>query len=234
MHDLENELKAFEGEEHDESHKQKAIDALKRMESWDVFRDPHEVIFFTLLSVHILTVRCWLFSFASQRCSLIFIIQCYILFLYTKQGIQNYTVARDSFLAHLGSTLWGSMRHIIAPSIADGAYHYYEKVSFQLFFITQEVYMDNPISCYKFCFQYINYQHWPLMQKLRNIRQLPLDLAAVKDSLLTLIVPTQKVMFSQTLYASFSFLLNVYYYLCQVKVLNAQLCNFLSVYKFHI
>ncbi|KMZ70457.1 hypothetical protein ZOSMA_19G00390 [Zostera marina] len=130
MHDLENELQAFESEEHDESNKQKAIDALKRMESWDLFSNPRD-------------------------------------------GIQNYTVAHDSFLAHLGSTLWGSMRHIVAPSIADGAYHYYEKVSFQLFFITQE--------------------------KLRNIRQLPLDLAAVKESLSTLIVPTQKVMFSQTL-----------------------------------
>lgn len=55
------------------------------------------------------------------------------------QEFQSYTVARDSFLAHLGSTLWGSMRHIIAPSVADGAYHYYEKISFQLFFVTQEV-----------------------------------------------------------------------------------------------
>lgn len=55
------------------------------------------------------------------------------------QEFQNYTVARDTFLAHLGATLWGSMRHIILPSIADGAFHFYEKISFQLFFITQEV-----------------------------------------------------------------------------------------------
>lgn len=57
------------------------------------------------------------------------------------QEFQNYTVAGDTFLAHLGATLWGSMRHIISPSIADGSFHYYEKISFQLFFITQEVIM---------------------------------------------------------------------------------------------
>lgn len=55
------------------------------------------------------------------------------------QDSKNYTVARDTFLAQLGATLWGSMRHIISPSLADGAFHYYEKISFQLFFITQEV-----------------------------------------------------------------------------------------------
>lgn len=55
------------------------------------------------------------------------------------QDYKNYTVARDTFLAHLGATLRGSMRHIISPSLADGAFHYYEKISFQLFFITQEV-----------------------------------------------------------------------------------------------
>lgn len=55
------------------------------------------------------------------------------------QPFQNYTVARDTFLAHLGATLWGSMRHIISPSIADGAYHYYERISFQLFLITPQV-----------------------------------------------------------------------------------------------
>lgn len=58
------------------------------------------------------------------------------------QGSQNYTVARDTFLAHLGATLWGSMRHIISPSLADGAFHFYDKISFQLFFITQEVRKD--------------------------------------------------------------------------------------------
>lgn len=55
------------------------------------------------------------------------------------QDGKNYTVARDTFLAHLGASLWGSLRHIISPSISDGAFHYYEKISFQLFFITQEV-----------------------------------------------------------------------------------------------
>lgn len=58
---------------------------------------------------------------------------------FLEQENHNYSVARDSFLAHLGATLSGSMRHIMAPSIADRAYHYYQKISFQLYFISQEV-----------------------------------------------------------------------------------------------
>lgn len=50
MQDLKNELQSFEGEEHDESHKRKAIDALKRMESWNLFSDAHEVSY-SLLDV---------------------------------------------------------------------------------------------------------------------------------------------------------------------------------------
>ncbi|KAK9283696.1 hypothetical protein L1049_011946 [Liquidambar formosana] len=109
MRDLKSELRSFEGEEYDESHKRKAIEALKRMEKWNLFSDTHE-------------------------------------------EFQNYTVARDTFLAHLGATLWGSMRHIISPSIADGAFHFYERISFQLFFITQE--------------------------KVNHITQLPVDLSS--------------------------------------------------------
>ncbi|KAK1549687.1 hypothetical protein Q3G72_006205 [Acer saccharum] len=127
MQDLKNELKSFEGEEHDENHKTKAIEALKRMENWNLFTDTHE-------------------------------------------EFQNYTVARDTFLAHLGATLWGSMRHIISPSIADGAFHYYETISFQLFFITQE--------------------------KVRNDKQLPVDRKALMDGLSSLLLPSQKPMFS--------------------------------------
>ena len=56
-----------------------------------------------------------------------------------QQEFRNYTVARDTFLAHLGATLWGSMRHVISPSLSDGAFHYYEKISFQFFFVTHEV-----------------------------------------------------------------------------------------------
>ncbi|KAL2330430.1 hypothetical protein Fmac_018011 [Flemingia macrophylla] len=126
MRDLRNELQSFEGEEYDESHKKKAIEALKRMESWNLFSDAYE-------------------------------------------EFQNYTVARDSFLAHLGATLWGSMRHIVSPSIADGAFHYYDKISFQLFFMTQE--------------------------KVRHIKQLPVDMKAIMDGLSSLIVPSQKPMF---------------------------------------
>nr|GLL47875.1 uncharacterized protein LOC109170184 isoform X1 [Ipomoea trifida] len=128
MRDLKNELQSFEGEEYDESHKQKAVDALKRMENWNLFSD-------------------------------------------TQEDFQNYTVARDTFLAHLGATLWGSMRHVISPSLADGAFHYYEKLSFQLFFITEE--------------------------KFRNVKLLPVDLKSIMEGLSMLKLPSQKVMFSQ-------------------------------------
>lgn len=43
MRDLKNELQSFEGEEYDENHKRKAIDALKRMENWNLFSDTYEV-----------------------------------------------------------------------------------------------------------------------------------------------------------------------------------------------
>lgn len=43
MRDLKNELQSFDGEEYDENHKKKAIDALKRMENWNLFSDTHEV-----------------------------------------------------------------------------------------------------------------------------------------------------------------------------------------------
>ncbi|XAR50712.1 hypothetical protein NMG60_11005111 [Bertholletia excelsa] len=128
MRDLKDELQSFEGEEYDESHKRKAIDALKRMENWNLFSDTYE-------------------------------------------DFQNYTVARDTFLAHLGASLWGSMRHIIAPSMADGAFHHYEKISFQLFFITQE--------------------------KIQRTKHWPVDLQAVMDGLTSMVLPSQKVSFSQ-------------------------------------
>ncbi|XP_023516259.1 uncharacterized protein LOC111780168 [Cucurbita pepo subsp. pepo] len=130
MRDLKNELQSFDGEEYDENHKRKAIDALKRMENWNLFSDTYE-------------------------------------------EFQNYTVARDTFLAHLGATLWGSMRHIISPSLSDGSFHYCEKISFQLFFITQE--------------------------KVRHIKQLPVDLKALMDGLSSLLLPSQKALFSQTM-----------------------------------
>uniref|UniRef100_A0A2P2MF99 DUF7906 domain-containing protein n=1 Tax=Rhizophora mucronata TaxID=61149 RepID=A0A2P2MF99_RHIMU len=43
MRDLKNELQSLEGDEYDESHKRKAIEALKRMENWNLFSDTHEV-----------------------------------------------------------------------------------------------------------------------------------------------------------------------------------------------
>ncbi|GJZ87391.1 hypothetical protein Tco_0659001 [Tanacetum coccineum] len=95
MGDLRSELESFGNDDSVESHKEKAAEALKRIESWNLFSDaPYE-------------------------------------------ESHNYTVARDTFLAHMGATLWGSMRHIISPSIADGAFHHYDKISFQLFFIMQ-------------------------------------------------------------------------------------------------
>ncbi|XP_044471632.1 uncharacterized protein LOC123200512 isoform X2 [Mangifera indica] len=127
MQDLKNELQAFKGENYDENHKRKAIEALSRMENWNLFSDTYE-------------------------------------------DSQNYTVARDTFLAHLGATLWGTMRHIISPSIADGAFHYYEKISFQLFFVTQE--------------------------KVSNVKQLPVDLKAVMEGLSSLLLPSQRPTFS--------------------------------------
>ncbi|MBA0795294.1 hypothetical protein Gohar_006166, partial [Gossypium harknessii] len=128
MRDLKDELQSFENEEYDESHRKKAVDALKRMESWNLFSD-------------------------------------------TDEKFQNYTVARDTFLAQLGATLWGSLRHIISPSVADGAFHYYEKISYQLFFVTKE--------------------------KVRHVKRLPVDLRALQDGLSSLLIPSQKVMFSQ-------------------------------------
>uniref|UniRef100_A0A7N0U0K4 DUF7906 domain-containing protein n=1 Tax=Kalanchoe fedtschenkoi TaxID=63787 RepID=A0A7N0U0K4_KALFE len=128
MRDLKNELQSFEGEEYDEAHKKKAIEALRRMENWNLFSD-------------------------------------------TNERFHNYTVARDTFLAHLAATLLGSMRHIVAPSVLDGAFHFYDHIAFQLFFITQE--------------------------KVRHITQLPVDLQALKDGLSSLVLPSQIVMFDQ-------------------------------------
>lgn len=51
MRDLKNELQSFEGDEYDESHKQKAIEALKRMESWNLFSDTYEVCLLVCLWV---------------------------------------------------------------------------------------------------------------------------------------------------------------------------------------
>ena len=43
MRDLKNELQSFDGEEYDEGHRRKAVEALKRMENWNLFSDTHEV-----------------------------------------------------------------------------------------------------------------------------------------------------------------------------------------------
>lgn len=131
MRELKNELQSFEDQDN-ESHKRKAVEALKRMERWNLFSDTHE-------------------------------------------EFQNYTVARDNFLAHLGATLWSSMRRVIAPCTADGRYHYYEKISFQLFFVTQE--------------------------NVRSIKKLPVDLKALKNGLSSLVLPSQKVMFSEQMFS---------------------------------
>ncbi|CAD6251036.1 unnamed protein product [Miscanthus lutarioriparius] len=130
MHDLKKELEGYNTGDSDEINKKKALDALKRMESWNLFRD-------------------------------------------TKVEHHSYTVAHDSFLAQLGSMLWGSMRHVIAPSASHRAYHYYEKLSFQLYFVTQE--------------------------KVRSIKQLPVNVKSIMESLNSVLLRHQKSMFSQNM-----------------------------------
>ncbi|KAJ3669570.1 hypothetical protein LUZ60_011520 [Juncus effusus] len=131
MNELKGELESFRtGEEYAEVHKQKAVDALKRMESWNLFTNAPE-------------------------------------------ENTKYNIARDSFLAHLGSSLWGAMRHVIAPSVSDKPCYYYDKISFQLYFITQE--------------------------RVRSVKQLPVDLNELKEGLSSLILPSQKSMFTQHL-----------------------------------
>ncbi|GLJ11188.1 hypothetical protein SUGI_0145880 [Cryptomeria japonica] len=92
------------------------------------------------------------------------------LFSEMHEDAQNYTVARDSFLSHLGAVFLGSMRHIVAPSSAEGAFHYYETISFQLFFITQE--------------------------KVKRADLLPVETSAIMQGLTSLIVPSQKLQFA--------------------------------------
>ncbi|XP_078166065.1 uncharacterized protein LOC144560694 isoform X1 [Carex rostrata] len=127
MRELKEELEGYRTGDHDESHKRKAIHALKKMEGWNLFTEAPEV--------------------------------------HTK-----YTVARDSFLAHLGSTLWGALRHVIAPSVSDRPYHYYEKISFQLYFITQK--------------------------RVRSVNQLPVNLNVLKEGLNSLVLPSQTPLFT--------------------------------------
>lgn len=43
MHDLKSELEGYKNEKSDENQKEKALDALKRMEKWNLFSDSHEV-----------------------------------------------------------------------------------------------------------------------------------------------------------------------------------------------
>ncbi|KAL3688199.1 hypothetical protein R1sor_014508 [Riccia sorocarpa] len=91
------------------------------------------------------------------------------LFGFVHEHTQNFSVARDSFLAHLGSVLASSMRHVVTPSTADGAYHYYENIYFQIYFISQDKYKHDAL--------------------------LPVDILAVKEALSGLVVPGQKATF---------------------------------------
>uniref|UniRef100_A0A0E0GPU1 DUF7906 domain-containing protein n=1 Tax=Oryza nivara TaxID=4536 RepID=A0A0E0GPU1_ORYNI len=127
-HDLKSELEGYNTGDSDDINKKKALDALNRMEKWNLFKDVPE-------------------------------------------EHHSYTVARDSFLAHLGSVLWGSMRHVIAPSVSHRAHHYYDKLSFQLYFVTQE--------------------------KVRNIKQLPVNVKSVTEGLSSVLLQFQKPMSSQ-------------------------------------
>jgi len=44
MRELKNELQSMEGDAYDENHRRKAVDALRRMESWNLFSDTIEVL----------------------------------------------------------------------------------------------------------------------------------------------------------------------------------------------
>ncbi|CAM6088218.1 unnamed protein product [Calypogeia fissa] len=92
------------------------------------------------------------------------------IFGFVSQNTVKFSAARDSFLAHLGSVLTSAMRHVVTPSTADGAFHFYETVTFEVYFITQD--------------------------KIKDERLLPVDRDAVKAALLNLIVPSQKPIFS--------------------------------------
>lgn len=81
------------------------------------------------------------------------------------QHIRNYSVARDWFLANLGAVLWSSMKHVVTPSTADGAFHFYNKIHFQIFVITQE--------------------------KIKHKDLLPLDITLLKDALSWITIPGQ-------------------------------------------
>lgn len=58
MQGLRNELQAFDSDEYDESHKRKASDALKRMESWNLFSDTYEVCL-NMALFHFLFIFCF-------------------------------------------------------------------------------------------------------------------------------------------------------------------------------
>lgn len=86
------------------------------------------------------------------------------------QHIHNFSVARDWFLANLAATLWSSMKHVVTPSTADGAFHFYEKVHFKIYVITQE--------------------------KIKHKDLLPLDVTLFKEALVGVTVPGQKVQYA--------------------------------------
>ncbi|CAI5534348.1 unnamed protein product [Closterium sp. Naga37s-1] len=52
------------------------------------------------------------------------------------------TRAWDMLMAELASTLASAMRHVITPSTAAGAYHFYERVSFHLYIISHQAYYE--------------------------------------------------------------------------------------------
>jgi hypothetical protein len=50
MHDLKNELEGYNSGDSDEINKKKALDALKRMERWNLFKETSEVSSITTIS----------------------------------------------------------------------------------------------------------------------------------------------------------------------------------------
>lgn len=73
------------------------------------------------------------------------------------------------------------------------------------------------------------------MQKARNIKQLPVDLKALMEGLSSLVLPSQKVMFSPHMYASLSliFSLQVTFSIATIMC-YAHESNKVSIYIFFI
>lgn len=60
------------------------------------------------------------------------------------------------------------------------------------------------------------------MQRVRNIKSLPVDISAITDGLSSLMLPSQKPMFSQDMYVDYIFMY-VFVYVC-ARILKPSVC----------